>query len=66
MWFEPFQGKPHGQESAWAGSLFEDTAEYGLGMALASVQRRDHLNKEVNGVLRDEVVLPVLMTQLRR
>eukprot|EP00929_Paragymnodinium_shiwhaense_P014329 TRINITY_DN12222_c0_g2_i1.p1 TRINITY_DN12222_c0_g2~~TRINITY_DN12222_c0_g2_i1.p1 ORF type:complete len:1858 (+),score=528.37 TRINITY_DN12222_c0_g2_i1:77-5650(+) len=35
----PFKKNRHGQGPAWARSLFEDTAEYGLGMALGSQQR---------------------------
>merc|ERR1719224_268977 len=39
----PFIKNAKGQGPAWARSLFEDTAEYGLGMTLASQQRRDKL-----------------------
>lgn len=62
----PFRKNRHGQGPAWARSLFEDTAEYGLGMALASVQRRDFLIKEVDSVLRDELAPPALMSALKK
>merc|ERR550537_680749 len=49
----PFKKNEHGQGPAWARSLFEDTAEYGLGMALASVQRREDLVNQVNKALEE-------------
>merc|ERR1712054_609705 len=39
----PYKKNKHGQGPAWARSLFEDTAEYGLGMALGSQQRHEKL-----------------------
>merc|ERR1719362_825925 len=49
----PWKKNKKGQGPAWARSLFEDTAEYGLGMALASVQRRERLIADVNELLHD-------------
>jgi len=49
----PFRKNRHGQGPAWARSLFEDTAEYGLGMALGSQQRREKLQSAVRDVLDD-------------
>merc|ERR550514_2143405 len=43
----PFKTNRHGQGPAWARSLFEDTAEYGLGMAAVSGQRRSKLIDDV-------------------
>ncbi|MEL4107036.1 pyruvate:ferredoxin (flavodoxin) oxidoreductase [Oscillospiraceae bacterium WX1] len=37
----PYTVNDEGKGPAWANSLFEDNAELGLGMATASVQRRD-------------------------
>ena len=37
----PYTVNDEGKGPAWANSLFEDNAEVGLGMAMASVQRRD-------------------------
>jgi pyruvate-ferredoxin/flavodoxin oxidoreductase len=47
----PFRKNEHGQGPAWARSLFEDTAEYGLGMALGSQQRREKLILDVQEVV---------------
>lgn len=49
----PFKKNQHGQGPAWARSLFEDTAEYGMGMTLASQQRRDHLINDVKELLQE-------------
>jgi len=37
----PYTLNKYGKGPAWANSLFEDNAEYGLGMALAMTQRRE-------------------------
>ncbi len=37
----PYTKNAEGKGPAWANSLFEDNAEYGYGMALAVVQRRE-------------------------
>ncbi len=39
----PYTVNEEGKGPAWTNSLFEDNAEVGLGMAMASVQRRDGL-----------------------
>lgn len=39
----PYTTNCLGQGPAWANSLFEDNAEYGYGMAIAYIQRRDAL-----------------------
>jgi pyruvate-ferredoxin/flavodoxin oxidoreductase len=39
---------------AWANSLFEDTAEYGFGMALGVNQMRDRIIKKTNELLAVE------------
>lgn len=39
----PFAINKDGHGPAWANSLFEDNAEYGFGMNLATTQRREHL-----------------------
>ncbi|MBN1862003.1 MAG: pyruvate:ferredoxin (flavodoxin) oxidoreductase [Candidatus Thermoplasmatota archaeon] len=39
----PFTTNEKGYGPAWANSLFEDNAEYGFGMALATMQRREKL-----------------------
>jgi pyruvate-ferredoxin/flavodoxin oxidoreductase len=37
----PYTTNPHGHGPAWANSLFEDNAEFGLGMRLGSERVRD-------------------------
>jgi pyruvate-ferredoxin/flavodoxin oxidoreductase len=39
----PYTVNEKGHGPAWANSLFEDNAEYGFGMALAAIQRREKL-----------------------
>lgn len=39
----PYATDSHGRGPAWSNSLFEDNAEYGLGMRLALNQRREML-----------------------
>ncbi|MBN1280434.1 MAG: pyruvate:ferredoxin (flavodoxin) oxidoreductase [Candidatus Thermoplasmatota archaeon] len=39
----PFTVNEKGHGPAWANSLFEDNAEYGFGMVLATIQRREKL-----------------------
>ena len=39
----PFTVDKDGHGPAWANSLFEDNAEYGYGMVLATIQRRNKL-----------------------
>eukprot|EP00933_Yihiella_yeosuensis_P019667 TRINITY_DN15891_c2_g1_i1.p1 TRINITY_DN15891_c2_g1~~TRINITY_DN15891_c2_g1_i1.p1 ORF type:complete len:1850 (-),score=463.66 TRINITY_DN15891_c2_g1_i1:474-6023(-) len=51
----PFRKNRHGQGPAWARSLFEDSAEYGLGMALASQQRRENLIENVKELLEEDM-----------
>ncbi|XP_064607290.1 pyruvate:ferredoxin oxidoreductase-like [Liolophura sinensis] len=43
----PFTTSKDGRGPAWGRSLFEDTAEYGFGMMLATKQRRRMLQKDV-------------------
>lgn len=56
----PFTINNEGHGPAWANSLFEDNAEYGFGMVLATIQRRAKLadiireaEKEASGELKD-------------
>jgi pyruvate-ferredoxin/flavodoxin oxidoreductase len=56
----PFTTNEKGHGPAWANSLFEDNAEYGFGMVLATIQRRAKLaqlitqaSKEAQGALKD-------------
>eukprot|EP01054_Gregarina_sp_Poly1_P006838 Gregarina_sp_Poly_1__6837@NODE_36_length_18572_cov_139_626047_g31_i0_p1_GENE_NODE_36_length_18572_cov_139_626047_g31_i0NODE_36_length_18572_cov_139_626047_g31_i0_p1_ORF_typecomplete_len1815_score257_46POR_N/PF01855_19/5_3e53FAD_binding_1/PF00667_20/2e03FAD_binding_1/PF00667_20/1_3e03FAD_binding_1/PF00667_20/2e52POR/PF01558_18/8_1e42POR/PF01558_18/2_3e03Flavodoxin_1/PF00258_25/3_5e33PFOR_II/PF17147_4/6_9e20NAD_binding_1/PF00175_21/9_2e16Fer4_16/PF13484_6/9_7e14TPP_enzyme_C/PF02775_21/2_7e12EKR/PF len=50
---------------AWGNSLFEDNAEYGYGMAVATSQRRQYLRDEMERALSDENVTSKISMQLR-
>lgn len=61
----PYCTDANGRGPAWANSLFEDNAEFGLGMRLAVDAQRDlaqRLLKESAGILGDEVVSGILET----
>lgn len=47
----PYTTNADGFGPAWANSLFEDNAQFGLGIATATVQRRKALHRHVNEVL---------------
>ncbi|HRD17569.1 MAG TPA: pyruvate:ferredoxin (flavodoxin) oxidoreductase [Candidatus Marinimicrobia bacterium] len=48
----PYCVNETGYGPAWANSLFEDNAEYGFGMALATIQRREYLAEIINEALK--------------
>jgi len=62
--------KETGHGPAWGRSLFEDNAEYGYGMALASLQRRKRLFMAVQNVIQnvteDSLTNPELLTYLKK
>jgi pyruvate-ferredoxin/flavodoxin oxidoreductase len=41
----PYTTNPEGKGPAWASSLFEDNAEYGMGMAIGVEKMRDRVEK---------------------
>lgn len=47
----PYTTNQKGQGPAWGNSLFEDNAEYGLGITLSVEQQRDHLTRDVEQAL---------------
>lgn len=52
-----------GQGPAWSNSLFEDNAEFGLGMRIAADVQRDHafeLLKSMNGDLGESFVYSIV------
>ena len=49
----PYCRNNHGQGPAWGNSLFEDAAEFGFGISMAYVQRRDRLA----GILEKAIAL---------
>ncbi|MBQ5987507.1 MAG: pyruvate:ferredoxin (flavodoxin) oxidoreductase [Clostridia bacterium] len=50
----PYTKNDKGQGPAWANSLFEDNAEFGYGMLLASKQRRQNLKDTVEKLIAVE------------
>lgn len=50
----PYTTNADGYGPAWANSLFEDNAQFGLGIAMGTVQRRKTLHRHVKEVLADE------------
>ena len=62
--FNPYTHNARGQGPAWANSLFEDNAEYGLGMAVSVSQRRKVLKADVEALLRSGETLPEGMADL--
>ncbi len=51
----PYTVDKHGKGPAWSNSLFEDNAEFGLGMFLANSQIRSRLVDDVKVLLHTEV-----------
>jgi pyruvate-ferredoxin/flavodoxin oxidoreductase len=52
----PWALDKHGHGPAWANSLFEDNAEYGFGMQLATTQRRKGLKQRIERALDEGVI----------
>merc|ERR1719399_899311 len=52
--FSPFPKNEQGQGPAYGRSLFEDAAEYGLGMARSVMQKREKLKRKVETLLNEE------------
>jgi pyruvate-ferredoxin/flavodoxin oxidoreductase len=50
----PYTTNPDGRGPAWSNSLFEDNAEFGLGMRVAIDKQRDHA-RELVSALHDEI-----------
>jgi pyruvate dehydrogenase (NADP+) len=49
--FSSYTKNSHGEGPAWGRSLYEDAAEYGLGIATALQTRRDVLKQRVDGLI---------------
>lgn len=47
----PYRKNEQGKGPAWANSLFEDNAEFGLGYALANITMRDRIEKLMRKVI---------------
>lgn len=59
----PYTTNHKGHGPAWANSLFEDNAEYGLGMHVAVKQIRDRLAGQMNEALATDIS-PALKTAM--
>jgi len=59
----PFTTNKDGRGPAWGRSLFEDNAEYGFGMMLATKQRRHKIQQKISGALM-EMELPGNLNKL--
>jgi len=73
IWGAPYGSNPYSVRTvdqkgpAWGNSLFEDAAEYGLGMAVAVQNRRGGLKRHVLELLlegKDSAASPALYSQL--
>ena len=62
--FNPLAVNDKGQGPAWGRSLFEDAAEYGLGMAKAIQTRRENLASKMEELVTDEDYKPLLSVEL--
>ena len=51
----PYTKDANGRGPSWANSLFEDNAEYGLGMATAVRQMRDSIQLSIDSLLEKEI-----------
>nr|WHT24065.1 ferredoxin/flavodoxin-dependent pyruvate dehydrogenase [Giardia intestinalis] len=49
--FSPYTKNSKGQGPAWANSLFEDNAEFGMGMLVGIQQRRERILETVKGLV---------------
>jgi len=52
----PYTHNNKGQGPAWANSLFEDNAEYGLGLSVGSTKLRDRIELRMKTALADGTV----------
>jgi len=62
----PWNISEKGCGPAWANSLFEDNAEYGFGMHLASKSRREELKAIVSAALKENIKNKDLYTLLEQ
>ena len=51
----PYTKSKNGFGPAWSNSLFEDNAEFGLGMKKATISNRKHLEETVNFAIQNNV-----------
>ncbi len=51
----PYTTDSNGRGPSWANSLFEDNAEYGLGMAIAVRQMRDSIQMSIDNLMEKDI-----------
>lgn len=51
----PYTKDCNGRGPSWANSLFEDNAEYGLGMAVAVRQMRDSIQMSIDNLMEKDI-----------
>ncbi len=51
----PYSANAHNKGVAWANSLFEDNAEYGLGMALGTAKLRERIKDRMLKLMNEDV-----------
>ena len=51
----PYCKDENGRGPSWANSLFEDNAEYGLGMAIGVRQMRDKIKRNMEALLEKDI-----------
>ncbi len=54
--FTPYRANSEGQGPAWANSLFEDNAEYGLGMATGITQLRKRIAGKMQTAIQENMM----------
>lgn len=61
----PYTTNSKGHGPAWSNSLFENNAEYALGIYLAETQQREHLANELTEMLKTDET-PEVMSAIQR
>eukprot|EP01012_Entosiphon_sulcatum_P025353 TRINITY_DN30672_c0_g1_i1.p1 TRINITY_DN30672_c0_g1~~TRINITY_DN30672_c0_g1_i1.p1 ORF type:complete len:1821 (+),score=321.60 TRINITY_DN30672_c0_g1_i1:35-5497(+) len=62
----PYTTNKRGRGPAWGNSLFEDNAEYGFGMAIATAQRRSKLRDLIQRAVQEKRGSPPLQKLLNQ
>jgi pyruvate-ferredoxin/flavodoxin oxidoreductase len=63
--FTPYTMNREGQGPAWANSLFEDNAEYGLGMAVGVSNLRKRIEQKMRDAIKENMMSVQLLDAFR-
>jgi len=63
--FTPYRANAEGQGPAWANSLFEDNAEYGLGMAVGISQLRKRIAEKMHSAIKEKMMSTTTLDAMR-